>query len=350
MRAISTVSMPQRRLPRRRDAGGPRHSGCDARLKRRATSSAALVPPKPRHRISASCCAASAAAPTMDSPAQSGSSSRNVGTPGTTSSASAASASVVSRMPAAAMRCPNDHLNAVTGGGFLPKTVRIAAASDASDGARAVAVRDDHADVGGVDSGIVQRRDNRARQAVAVVANREQAGRLGDVAAAQHFAQHPSVARGGGILRLQQQRAGAFAEDAAVARRVEGPQRLRCDQAEAIVVEHHLRLDRRIVPDGDDAVGFAVAQRLHAFDHRQRAAAAVAGDARVAALQAVLDADVPEHVVGQRAQQPHRVHRVGEFAPERRAGCRRPRRAAGNSRTGSRNCRCPSRRRRRCGR
>ena len=33
-------------------------------------------------------------------------------------------------------------------------------------------------------------------------------------------------------------------------------------------------------------------------------------------FEAVLDADMPQHVVGQRAQQPHRVHRIGQFASE----------------------------------
>jgi hypothetical protein len=52
-----------------------------------------------------------------------------------------------------------------------------------------------------------------------------------------------------------------------------------------LVVEQHLRLDRRFVPDGNRAVGLAVAQRLERFDDRQRAADAVVGDARVRALE-----------------------------------------------------------------
>ena len=83
-----------------------------------------------------------------------------------------------------------------------------------------------------------------------------------------------------------------------------------------MVVEHHLRLDRCLVTDRDNAIRFAGAQRLHRLDHREEPADAVIGDAGVGALQAVLDADVPEHVVGQRAQEPHRVDRVGQLAAE----------------------------------
>src|SRR5207237_411897 len=43
------------------------------------------------------------------------------------------SASTASMIPAAAIRCPNAHLNAVAGGAPVPKTRRIAAASEASD-------------------------------------------------------------------------------------------------------------------------------------------------------------------------------------------------------------------------
>ncbi len=49
----------------------------------------------------------------------------------------------------------------------------------------------------------------------------------------------------------------------------------------------------------------------------QHAARTVVGDTGVRTLQVVLDADVAQHVVGQRAQQPHRVDDVGQLAAER---------------------------------
>jgi hypothetical protein len=52
-------------------------------------------------------------------------------------------------------------------------------------------------------------------------------------------------------------------------------------QAALVIVEQHLRLDRRIVPDGDRAIGLPLAQRLGRFDDRQRAAGAVVGDAGI---------------------------------------------------------------------
>ena len=58
------------------------------------------------------------------------------------------------------------------------------------------------------------------------------------------------------------------------------------------------------------------------------------GDARVRALQAVPDADVAQHVVRQRPQEPHRID--GRAARgRRRPGRPRPRPSAGNNRTGS---------------
>ena len=59
-----------------------------------------------------------------------------------------------------------------------------------------------------------------------------------------------------------------------------------------------------------------VAQRLGGLGDRQRSADAVVGDARVRALQHLADADVPQHVVGQRPQQPHRIDRRRQFAAE----------------------------------
>ena len=182
---------------------------------------------------------------------------------------------------------------------------------------RAVAVRHDHADVGGRERRVGERLRDRACQAVAVVADRRQALRFARVSAAQDLAQHRRIARRGGVRGLQDQRARALAEEAAVVPGVERPQHLGRQQSQPMVVEHHLRLDRRVVPDGDGAIGLAGAQRLERLDDGERSADAVIGDARVRTLEPVPDADVTEHVVGQRAQQPHRIDGVRELAPER---------------------------------
>ncbi len=84
-----------------------------------------------------------------------------------------------------------------------------------------------------------------------------------------------------------------------------------------MVVQDLLRLDRRIVARRHDTLGFAIADRLRALDHREQAAGRVVGDAAVRTLEAVADADVAKHVVRQRPQQPHRVHVARQVTPER---------------------------------
>jgi hypothetical protein len=104
---------------------------------------------------------------------------------------------------------------------------------------------------------VVQRLADRTREPIAVVADRGgPAPRMHSPA--ENFAERRCVARrrrGGG---LEDQCAGAFAEQAAVVARVERAQHLCREQSEAVVVEQHLRLDRRFVPHGDRAVGLAV--------------------------------------------------------------------------------------------
>ena len=83
-----------------------------------------------------------------------------------------------------------------------------------------------------------------------------------------------------------------------------------------MVREHQLRLDRRVVADCDYAIRLALPQCLGRLDHRQRATGAVIGDAGVGAFEVVFDADVTEDVVGQRAQEPHRIDRAAEVTAE----------------------------------
>jgi hypothetical protein len=99
---------------------------------------------------------------------------------------------------------------------------------------------------------------------------------------------------------------------------IERPQRLRRQQAELVVVQHHLRLDRRVVRGHHRARALAGAQCRGRFGQRQQPADAVVRDAGVRPLQAVADADMAEHVVRQRAQQPQRVDRGRQLLAEGR--------------------------------
>ena len=58
----------------------------------------------------------------------------------------------------------------------------------------AVAVRGDHSDFGSTKLSVRERRFDRAREGIAVLANREQALRVGGGAASEHFAQNRGVA------------------------------------------------------------------------------------------------------------------------------------------------------------
>ena len=162
MRAISTESMPQR-IGRRRV--GRRRRGCQAAAAR--TTSAASVPAKPRHTIERDVAARRLRAfATTAAPAHSGASDverRNAGH--RCCLRSAASASVVSRMPAAAIRCPIAHLNAVTGGHCVAEHAPQRRRFGCVGLRRAVAVRDDHADVASVHAGVGQRGFDRADDA-----------------------------------------------------------------------------------------------------------------------------------------------------------------------------------------
>ena len=189
MRAISTLSMPQR------------VGACDRRL---AASAAARREESARHWCRQSrgrgCSATSLrgvlrCADTPTARAIAGSSSPSVAMPGTTCGcASAASAITVSMMPAAAIRWPIAHLNAVTGG--------IVGAEHAPDRRRlggvrlrrAVAVRDDHADIGWRELAHRASATRLRGEAVAVVADREQPVAFAGVAAAQHLAQNRRAA------------------------------------------------------------------------------------------------------------------------------------------------------------
>src|SRR5215470_4426268 len=149
---------------------------------------------------------------------------------------------------------------------------------------RAVAVGDDHAYVRRCEPRAVERLANRSLEPVAIVAYREQADRLRGVAAAEHLADHLGAALLRRALGFQREGSRALAEDAAAAPRVERSDRVLRQQSALVVVEHHLRLDESVMANGNRTVGLALAQRLRRLDHRQRAAAAVIGDAGVRAL------------------------------------------------------------------
>ena len=209
------VSMPQRTGACAAAPAGDRGQARAARAPaapRRCRRSRGRGPA--RHR-----CAAPAPRATPAGPRTPGSSVASVAMPGTDFARSAASAIVVSTMPAAAIRCPIAHLNAVTGGHRAPNTRRSAAASEASDCAVPLPCATIMPTSAGADARVGERRVDRARDAVAVVANREQPGRFADVAAAEHFAEDRRVARARGRFGFERERARAFAEHAAAAPR-----------------------------------------------------------------------------------------------------------------------------------
>ena len=107
--------------------------------------------------------------------------------------------------------------------------------------------------------------------------------------AAQHLADGRRVPLHGALLGFECERTRAFAEQAAVARHVERSNCIGGEQSAPVVVQHHLRLDQRVVADRDRTVRLAHPQRFRGLDHRERAAAAVVRDAGVRTLEAVLD-------------------------------------------------------------
>ena len=157
--------------------------------------------------------------------------------PGTTPRRNAMSASTVSMIPDAARRWPNAHLNAVTGGGVLPNSRRITAGFDRVGLSRAVAVRHDHPDIGRAQPGVVERQRDRARQAVAVGADREQTLSLGGAGAAEELAEDVGATRGRRRRTLDNQCRRAFAEKATAARNIKGANCVRGEESQPLVVE-----------------------------------------------------------------------------------------------------------------
>jgi len=72
-------------------------------------------------------------------------------------------------------------------------------------------VRDDHSDLGGTDVCHRQRRFDRAGQAVAIVAHRQQAQSVAAAAGPQELAQHRRIALTRGSLGFEDEGRGTFA-------------------------------------------------------------------------------------------------------------------------------------------
>ena len=118
-------------------------------------------------------------------------------------------------------------------------------------------MRDDDAHVGGLELCVIQREQDRIGQRGAVIADGEQALRIGGVTAAQHRTQDGCAALFRRRTRLQHERPGAFSEETAVAVTIEGADGVLRDEPELVEVEHRLGLDRRIVTDCNRAFGLA---------------------------------------------------------------------------------------------
>jgi hypothetical protein len=209
--------------------------------------------------------------------------------------------------------------------------------------ARAVRVRDDHADVRGTQAGVIERVADGALGPVAIGTDCEQALRFRGVTAAQHFGQHLRTALARRILGLDHQRAGAFAELAAVALRIERTQRPGGKEPHVVVVQHHLRLDGRLVAHRHDTVGLAVAHGAIRLDHREQPPTLWLVMQALVPLSPYLMPMCPSTLFGsvRRATSGSRYWRA---RARRRRVVASPRSSAGNSRTGSRSCRRPSRR------
>ena len=222
------------------------------------TTSAAFVPPKPRDRTSATSLRGVCADADTGSPAHAGSSRCSVAMPGTVRARNAASARTVSMMPEAASRWPNAHLNAVTGGGR--------GAEDRAQRARfrhvglpgAVAVRDDHADVGGAKSRVLERdarspaRARRRRRGSAA------ALRLRSRSRCRGSRRGPAAPRSPPTCSVSSTSAAAPSPITLPLRSTSnGRSASSRQQPDAVVVEHHLRLDRRVVTHRDGALAFA---------------------------------------------------------------------------------------------
>ena len=249
-------------------------------------------------------------------PAATGSSSRSVGMPGTLRSRNAHKASTASMIPEAAMRWPNDHLKPVTGGASCPNTRSIAVASEASDCRVPFACATITPTSAGRRCASSSAKRMASESAAPALVDRKKALRIRGVAATEHLAEDGCATARRRSWRFQQHGARALAEQAPIPVRVERADGVLREQAKPVVVDHRLGLDRRVVADRERSLGLALAQRLHRLHDRQHAAHAMVGDAGVGPLQTVSDADMAQHIVRQRAQQPHRVHRIAELAPE----------------------------------
>ena len=319
MRAISTLSTPQRVEP----SGAAGVAGCAAHDGRARSRQAAFVPPKPRDSSSAMSLRGARCSRAAFSGAHAGSSSVSGAMPGTTLARSAAS--------------PIDGFDQSGGGqqvaeGPFERRDRRHVGRQTREPALAPPKHPSSAvplpcamimpTSAGREVGRRQRSFDRAHQAVAVVADGQQAQSVAAAAGTEEFAEGRGTALLRGRLGFEHDGGGAFAHHAAVMTEIERPQRFTRQQTHLVVVEQGLRLDLGIVCGSHGARAFAGAQGFGRFGECQRAADAVIGDAGVRALEAVADADVAEHVVRQRAQQPHRIDGRRQFAAE--SLCRPP--------------------------
>jgi hypothetical protein len=85
-----------------------------------------------------------------------------------------------------------------------------------------------------------------------------------------------------------------------------------------MVMKQRLRLERRVVPDGDGAIGLVAGDGGGRFGHGHDATNALVRDAGVGSLEPVPDADMTTDIVRQNLQQPHGVHCIAEFLSKAR--------------------------------
>src|SRR5262249_14914524 len=84
-------------------------------------------------------------------------------------------------------------------------------------------------------------------------------------------------------------------------------------QAKLLIIENDFWFDRLVVRNRGYSVRLAGANRSRCLHRGERTAYALIGDAPVRAFEAMADADVTQHVVGEMLQQQQRIYGIGIF-------------------------------------
>ena len=160
-------------------------------------------------------------------------------------------------------------------------------------------MRDNHAHIRGLQARIMQGCLNGTGKSITVLANTKQRFALGHVCAAQILTQDVGPTRCRRGLSLEHHGACTLAQQATIVPLVKRSERIGLrDQTHPIQIQKCLRLDRRIVADGNHPLCITLTQRPSAVDDGQQATGCVVGDATIGPFELVTDADVAQHIIG----------------------------------------------------